>query len=56
MTRPGWVVMWSPWRRSYTAFAAFTPVPVVIDANTIDRLVVQMRGAERHYCAPQFAS
>jgi hypothetical protein len=55
LSQPGWVVMWSPWRRSYTAFAYFTPVPVVIDARTVDRLLLEMRGAEQHYSAPQVA-
>lgn len=49
MTRPGWVVIWSPWRRMLTAFACFAPDPVVIDEPTPERLVDQMRLTELAY-------
>jgi hypothetical protein len=35
--RNGWLVIWSPWRRTFTGFACFTAVPVVIDEPTVDR-------------------
>ncbi|GAA4637218.1 hypothetical protein GCM10023196_090130 [Actinoallomurus vinaceus] len=27
----GWAVMWSRWRRAYTAFALFTAEPLIVD-------------------------
>jgi hypothetical protein len=50
--RPGWLVMWSPWRRTFTAFACFTPDPVVIDEPTADLLVSRMCLAESWYAVP----
>ncbi|REE96789.1 hypothetical protein [Thermomonospora umbrina] len=44
---PGWLVMWSPWRRTFTAFASFTPNALVMDEPTTDRLIDQMRMVER---------
>jgi hypothetical protein len=49
MTRPGWLVIWSPWRRMLTAFACFAPDPIVIDEPTPERLVEQMRRTEMGY-------
>jgi hypothetical protein len=48
MTRQyrGWLVIWSPWRRAYTAFACFTPGSVVLDADAPSHLVEQMRQTE----------
>lgn len=50
-TRPGWVVMWSYWRRTFTAFACFAPDPVVIDEAVPERLAVRLNDAERYYAA-----
>jgi hypothetical protein len=27
----GWLVIWSPWRRTFTGFACFTAEPVIVD-------------------------
>jgi hypothetical protein len=51
LSRPGWLVIWSPWRRMFTAFAYFAPEPVVIDETAVDRLIVAMREAELRYAA-----
>jgi hypothetical protein len=50
--RPGWVVMWSPWRRTFTAFAYFAPVALVLDSPTAEQLTAEMRQAELQYAAP----
>jgi hypothetical protein len=41
-----WLVVWAPWRRQFTAFGRFAPVPVVIDEADHDELVNRMRAAE----------
>lgn len=44
---PGWVIVYGPWRRRYTAFAAWpAPRPVVVDASTPEELWGAMRSAE----------
>ena len=44
---PGWVVVYGPWRRRFSAFAAWpTPRPVVVDASTPEELWGEMRSAE----------
>ncbi len=49
----GWLVIWSPWRRTYTAFACFTPESVVLDADAPHQLLIQMQQTERHAVAMQ---
>jgi len=44
-----WVVMWSAWRRTYTAFSCFTAGPLVVDEATPDALVSAMVRVELHY-------
>lgn len=44
-----WVVMWSAWRRTFTAFSCFTPGPLVVDEPTPDALISAMRRVELHY-------
>jgi hypothetical protein len=48
-THRQWVVMWSAWRRTYTAFSCFTTGPLVVDEATPDGLVSAMVRAELHY-------
>ncbi|MCO6005468.1 hypothetical protein NE236_10785 [Actinoallomurus purpureus] len=43
---PGWLVFWSPWRRTFTAIACFTRDPVLIDARTVNELLDAMRAIE----------
>src|SRR6266699_1676109 len=43
---PGWYVLWSHWRQTFTAFACFTPFPVVLDAKQPDELLAEMRRVE----------
>jgi hypothetical protein len=45
----GWVVMWSTWHRTFTAFSYFAPVPLVLDEPTPESLVNRMREVELHY-------
>lgn len=44
-----WVVMWSAWRRTYTAFSCFTAGPLVVDEATPDGLVSAMVRVELHH-------
>ncbi|GAA2215244.1 hypothetical protein GCM10009850_107110 [Nonomuraea monospora] len=49
---PGWLIMWSPWRRRLSAFACWHPTrPVVIDAQCLDDLLNLMFSEEMtaHY-------
>jgi hypothetical protein len=48
-THRQWVVMWSAWRRTYTAFSCFTVGPLVVDEATPDDLVSAMVRVELHY-------
>jgi hypothetical protein len=43
---PGWVVMWSPARRAFTAFGACTPNSTIIDDPVRDSLIDRMRTAQ----------
>lgn len=48
-SRWGWLVMWSPWHRTFTAFSCFSPSPLVVDEPTVDRLFDQMIRVELFY-------
>ena len=48
-THRQWVVMWSAWRRTYTAFSCFTAGPLVVDEATPDGLVSAMVRIELHH-------
>ena len=50
-SRRGWLVMWSAWHRTFTAFSCFSPVPLVLDEPTAEALISQMRHAELYYSA-----
>ncbi len=41
-----WLVMWSAWRRDWTAFARFGPVALVVDDPDPGRLLRRCRAAE----------
>jgi hypothetical protein len=43
---PGWVVIWSPYHRQFTAFGACTPEATVIDDPAPERLLDRMRSAQ----------
>jgi hypothetical protein len=45
----GWLVMWSTWHRTFTAFSYFAPVPLVLDEPTPESLVNRMREVELYY-------
>jgi hypothetical protein len=45
----GWLVMWCKWRRTFTAFSCFSPVPLVVDRETTEELVNEMDRLELHY-------
>jgi hypothetical protein len=47
----GWVVMWSAWRRTFTAFGCFSQARLVVDEPTADGLVDQMRRIELRHSA-----
>ncbi|MEV6153381.1 hypothetical protein AB0L53_23830 [Nonomuraea sp. NPDC052129] len=41
---PGWVVMWSVWRRRFSAFGCWTSAPsVIIDAGDAEELIREMQ-------------
>jgi hypothetical protein len=44
--RPGWLIIWSPWRRCFTAFAALGPSAFIIDAPTVSCLTGHLNQAE----------
>jgi hypothetical protein len=46
MQARGWLVMWSPWRRAWTAVAQFGPVPVILDHPNPEELLKRCRAAE----------
>lgn len=48
----GWVVMWSTWRRMFTAFSCFTPDRLVLDKTTSSELLTAMWQIELRYSAP----
>lgn len=41
-----WLLMWSAWRRAWTAFATFGTVPVIFDDPDPMRLLWRCRAAE----------
>jgi hypothetical protein len=43
---PCWLIMWSPWRREFTAFGRFAPVAIVIDQADPRDLLRAMREEE----------
>jgi hypothetical protein len=43
---PGWVVMWAPYHRRYTAFGACTSVRTIIDAPDPTTLIARARTAQ----------
>jgi hypothetical protein len=51
----GWLVMWSAWRRTFTAFSCFSPTPVVVDALTAQSLIIRMQHVELYYANHQLA-
>ena len=46
MQARGWLVMWSPWRRTWTATALFGTQPIIIDHRNVHRLLPQCEQAE----------
>jgi hypothetical protein len=54
-SRRGWLVMWSPWHRTYTAFCCLSPDHSrPLDAATTDELVREMRRVELRYAPTRF--
>lgn len=51
----GWVVMWSLWHRTFTAFSCFSSTPVVIEAATPEELTLLLRQAELHHAVASTA-
>jgi hypothetical protein len=49
VAHPAWVLMWSAYRRTFTAFGCFAPVPLVLDDADVDGLVALMRQEELRY-------
>ena len=43
----GWIVMWSKWRQTYTAFSCITGEPVIIDDADSDRFQDRIRQVEQ---------
>ena len=42
----GWAVMWSRWRRAYTAFALLASEPLIVDAPDPELLLQRCRAIE----------
>ncbi|MFC0040785.1 hypothetical protein [Actinomadura rayongensis] len=49
---PGWVVVWGAYRRAYTAWAAWSPAPLLVEAATVAALSAAIRAAERSPVLP----
>ncbi|SEG94721.1 hypothetical protein SAMN04489712_15020 [Thermomonospora echinospora] len=49
---PGWLVMWSPWRRKFTAFACLMPESMIIDESTAELLIEQIHRMEMRSVIP----
>jgi hypothetical protein len=45
-TCPSWLVMWSRWRQTYTAFACFTAEPVIVDEAQEDAFLARLKAIE----------
>jgi hypothetical protein len=43
---PGWLVLWAPYHRRYTAFGACTVVSTIIDDPDPNNLIARVREAE----------
>jgi hypothetical protein len=43
----GWLVMWSKWRQTYTAFACITTEPLIIDEPEIGRFRARIEQVEQ---------
>jgi hypothetical protein len=48
---PSWLVLWSPYRRAFTAFACFTDEPVVLDASAPQQLHLVMQRTEQQHAS-----
>jgi hypothetical protein len=46
---PGWAVVWGAWRRTFTAWAMWTPASVCVEAPGRDGLTAAMRQAEAEH-------
>lgn len=46
VTCPTWLIMWSRWHQTYTAFACFTPNRVIIDEARADALLAHIKEVE----------
>lgn len=44
---PGWVIIWSAWRQTFTAFSAVTAECVVIDDPSANRLLESIGAIQR---------
>jgi hypothetical protein len=45
-TCAGWVVIWSPWRRKFTAFGACTAKQTILEDTSVHRLRERMDAVE----------
>jgi hypothetical protein len=53
---PQWLVMWSAWRRTFTAFACFTREPVIIDEPRADVFLQLIKQVELEASGRRIAS
>jgi hypothetical protein len=49
---PAWMVMWSCWRRQFTAIGRLAPVPVILDEADPRALLQAMRAEELRHAHP----
>jgi hypothetical protein len=47
-----WLIMWSVWHRTFTAFGCFREAPVVLDAPSAEALRQQLQAVELRYLGP----
>jgi hypothetical protein len=43
----GWLVIWSPWRQTYTGFACFTRERVIVDEAKVERFLDRIQQFEQ---------
>lgn len=49
VAHPAWLVMWSPYHQTFTAFGCFAPVPLILDEADVDQLATLMCQEELRY-------
>lgn len=45
-TCPRWLIMWSRWHQTYTAFACFTREPIIVDEAAVEVFLARVEQVE----------